>query len=224
MLTREPRGQIIFATDPASQDYVMVRGATRNQEVWRAKTAGDAAGETDEQRLDRLEREEAEAAEEQERNAMQELEAETVDAKREMAVADALDEIRTRNARIERAVGADGLDALVGRGPADDADDERARQEREDEEAARKAFAFARAQQALEEPMDVNEDDGDTNGAESSGSSSTSALAPAPAAVKPTPAAAVPAKDPAAPSFKRQVKKKKDHGALLGIKKKPALV
>merc|ERR1712000_603263 len=46
--------------------------------------------------------------------AMQELETKTLDAKREMAVADALDEIRTRNARNER-MGKDGAEVTVAR-------------------------------------------------------------------------------------------------------------
>ena len=81
-------------------DYTCERGAKRNFEVWR-KADGDDDGahklETDEERLDRLEAEEAE------RGVMEVLEGKVVDAKREMEIADALDEIRTRNARIQRA-------------------------------------------------------------------------------------------------------------------------
>ncbi|KAL8736623.1 MAG: hypothetical protein Q9181_002300, partial [Wetmoreana brouardii] len=93
-------GEITFKTDPRNMDYECERGARRNFEVWR-QGAGDGK-ETDEERLDRLEREEHE---EEEKSAMEELEAKVVDAKQEMAIADALDEIRTRNARNERKGG-----------------------------------------------------------------------------------------------------------------------
>jgi hypothetical protein len=61
-----------------------------------------------------------------------------------MQVADALDEIRVRNARIER--GERGLkeeDAIAA--VRDTVEEERLRAEREDEEAARRAFAEATA-------------------------------------------------------------------------------
>ncbi|KAK6203904.1 Pre-mRNA-splicing factor cwf16 [Pestalotiopsis sp. IQ-011] len=121
--------EITFVTDPKNGDYRCERGAKRNVEPWRQNTED----ETDEQRLARLEQEE------EERNAMVELEAKTVDAKREMAVADALDEIRTRNARLQRAE-RDGVEFTV----AAPEDDDAARQDREDEEAAKAAFAAPR--------------------------------------------------------------------------------
>lgn len=205
-------GQITFKTDPKNQDYACESGAKRSTEPWRV-----GRDETDEERLDRLEREE------EERNAMVELEAKTVDAKREMAVADALDEIRTRNARLERA-NQEGVEV----GVALPVDDEAERQEREDAEAARRAFEFARqVDRMTEEVLDDGFDD-----AVASGSSSTSALTPEPnggATSKPGSAATASAasassKDMPPPSFKRVVKKKKDHSAALGIKKKPSLV
>ncbi|KAI3401001.1 hypothetical protein diail_706 [Diaporthe ilicicola] len=139
--------EITFKTDPKNQDYTCERGAKRNTEPWRKV---EDESETDEQRLDRLEKEE------EERNAMEELEAKTIDAKRDMAVADALDEIRTRNARMERA-NHDGMlgDATVVR-PDDDL---RRQEDEEDEEAYRKAIAAAKAQQESWEV--VEEDDGD---------------------------------------------------------------
>lgn len=107
------------------------KGAKRNTEPWRA-----APEETDEERLDRLEREE----EEESKNAMAELEAKTVDAKREMAVADALDEIRTRNAAREAAA---TQDPSIGSTDLSlpSAQEE---QDRLDAEEARKAFQRAR--------------------------------------------------------------------------------
>lgn len=190
--------EITFRTDPKNNDYAMVSGARRNVEPWRSRENAD---ETLEARLDRLEREEAEAAGEEDRNAMEELEAKNADARREMAAADALDEIRQRNARVHRSEkeGVDFADAVVRGG-----DEERQRQEAEDTEAARMAFSglLRKKSQAGTgaEPQEtilstVVEED-----------------APAPAAAAP------------APTFKRTVKKKKDHAALLGIKKKPSLV
>ena len=158
---------------------------------------GGGKQESDEERLDRLEAEEAE------KNAMQELETKTLDAKREMAVADALDEIRTRNARNER-MGKDGLDVTVAR---ETIDEEKKRQEREDEEAAR--MAFQKRHDAMEEVIDDEEyDDADSGMTMASASPITKE-----ADLEMPP-----------PTFKRVVKKKKDHAAALGIKKKPSLV
>lgn len=228
-------GEIRFRTDPANQDYVCESGAHRNTDPWKrgagAAEGGDgvAPDETDEERLDRLEHEE------EERNAMVELEAKTVDAKREMAVADALDEIRTRNARIARA-DRDGVEVVVTQA----VDEERERQEREDEEAARRAFAFARAQTALEEVViDGGEDDDAAAVAANGGSgydglATSSAAGPSAAAASThvkvsgiKPIAAAPKQStstdmpppPVPTSFKRQVKKKTDRAALLGDRK-----
>ncbi len=195
--------EITFCTDPKNNDYAMVAGAVRNMEPWRDRAAED---ESLEARLDRLEREEAEAAGEEEKNAMEELEAKNADARREMAAADALDEIRQRNARVHRSEknGVDFADVVVR-----SEDEERARQDAEDAEAARRAFARASIHSKTEEPAAVlgtvaEEDE---------------PLAARAAVVSEMPPPAIPV-----PSFKRTVKKKKDLSALLGIKKKPALV
>ncbi|KAI1754473.1 DUF572-domain-containing protein [Xylaria castorea] len=199
--------EICFKTDPKNNDYACERGARRNTEPWRV-----GREETDEERLDRLEKEE------EERDAMVELEAKTVDAKREMAVADALDEIRTRNARVERA-DRDGLEASVA--PAIDGEAER--QEREDAEAARRIFSARHLDDMIAEEII---DDGESTSAsspslpqESDGSISKPKAAPTSSG-----SANGISTDMPPPSFKRVVKKKKDHGALLGIKKKPSLV
>lgn len=219
--------EITFKTDPKNQDYTCERGAKRSTEPWRRGVDDE---ETDEQRLDRLEREE------EERNAMEELEAKTVDARREMAVADALDEIRTRNARLERA---DRGGLLGGEASAlrPEADDRRRREEEED------AAAWARAQEGLEEAIEeaiVEEEEerspalsgsgSNGNGASSAASpASSSPMPPPPLAKKveeapPAPAVKRRADDEApAPSFKRQVKKRKEV-LLPGLKKKPSLV
>lgn len=189
-------GEITFKTDPKNMDYECERGAKRNTEPWRMN--GGGLQESDEERLDRLEREE------EEKNAMQELETKTLDAKREMAVADALDEIRTRNARNERS-GTDGVELGAARETRDEV---RERQDREDEEAARRAFM--RRQEDLGEVID-DEDVEDDAGVGSSASAAAPITKEAAMEMPP-------------PTFKRVVKKKKDHGALLGIKKKPSLV
>jgi hypothetical protein len=187
--------EITFKTDPKNMDYECERGAKRNTEPWRKD--GASKEETEEEMYDRIEREE------EERNAMVELETKTLDAKREMAVADALDEIRTRNARNER-VGLDGVEASVSRGTKDD---ERERQEREDEETARRAFM--RRQEAMEEIIEDDEYmDGEVSAA---GPSSASVVKPVSTEMPP-------------PSFKKVPKKKKDFSAALGIKKKTPLV
>ncbi|KHN94644.1 cell cycle control protein cwf16 [Metarhizium album ARSEF 1941] len=193
--------EIIFRTDPKNNDYAMVRGAVRNMEPWRNRVMEE---ETIDERLDRLELEEAEAAGEEEKNAMADLEAKNADARREMAAADMLDEIRQRNARIHRSEkeGTDYADTIVRA-----EDEERAGQEKEDEEAAKKAFEDARLRiEALSCGLD------DSSGSEEMLQQPQSVYDSPPVALVPP------------PSFKRVVKKKKDHSALLGIKKKPTLV
>ncbi|RKF77092.1 Pre-mRNA-splicing factor cwf16 [Golovinomyces cichoracearum] len=191
-------GEITFKTDPKNMDYECERGAKRNTEPWRMNGGGKQ--ESDEERLDRLEREE------EEKNAMQELEIKTIDAKREMAVADALDEIRTRNARNER-VGKNGQDVTVIRESIDEA---KRRQELEDEETARRAFL--RAQEALEEIIEEDQEENPKN-------FNTSSTTP-----DDHDRNLMPPPQPPRKEFKRVVKKKKDHAAILGIKKKPSLV
>ena len=222
--------EIVFRTDPRSQDYICEKGAKRNTDPWKRGLGDDPTrDETDEQRLDRLEREmaEAEGSGDAERNAMAELEAKTADAKREMAVADALDEIRSRNARIERAK-KEGVEVeVVDRGVSAE-EEERRRLEREDEEAARRAFAFARGQEALEEVvMEEGEGEGEGSGGGTPATAETRGLMgppPVPTPVVPVKVVEAPVVEAPAPSFKRTVKKKKDHAALLGIKKKQPLV
>jgi hypothetical protein len=129
--------------------------------------------------LDRLEAEEAE------RDSMADLEAKTLDAKTEMAVADALDEIRTRNARLER-IGDAEQHTLIRK--QDSLEKDLAQQDLEDDKIAKQAFR-AKTEELLQI---VVEDVAET--------------------------------ETAAPSFARVVKKKKDLGAALGIKKKPSLI
>ncbi|KAL8996394.1 MAG: hypothetical protein Q9169_004085 [Polycauliona sp. 2 TL-2023] len=185
--------EITFKTDPKGMDYTCERGAKRNFEVWR-QGGGTPAGETDEERLDRLE------AEMGEKSAMEELEAKVVDAKQEMAIADALDEIRTRNARNERAGGKEVVDVVK-----EEIDSERRRVEREDEEMARRAFMT----ETGEKVRRIGEEEEEEDGVAMSAAVKNDAVSMPP---------------PPVPAFKRVVKKKKDLGAALGIKKKSALV
>ena len=137
-------------------DYTCEKGAKRNFESWRDPESTELK-ETDEERLDRLEREEAEEAENAEKNAMEELEEKMEDSKREMQIADALDEIRTRNARIERGEkrGAKEEEALE---RVRDAElERREQQEREDEEAAKMAFETRQAEnKGVDESVQLN--------------------------------------------------------------------
>ncbi|KAH6892061.1 cell cycle control protein cwf16 [Thelonectria olida] len=200
--------EIIFRTDPKSSGYAMVKGAVRNMEPWRNRETEE---ETVEQRLDRLEREEAEEAGEEEKNAMADLEAKNADARREMAAADALDEIRQRNARINRSEkeGVDFADSIVRT-----EDEEREQQEREDDEAAKRAFGVARTY------LDVVDEE--TDGPSTLVSNTESTMSSM--AALSTTGIADEEKAAPVPTFKRAVKKKKNHAALLGIKKKPSLV
>lgn len=129
--------EITFKTDPKNMDYVCEKGAKRNFEPWRDPHA-DSYHETEEETLARLEREEGEEHEREEKDKMEALEEKMQDSKREMAIADALDEIRTRNARIERNEARGDEAALVT--VKDEVDEERLKAEREDEEAAKRAF------------------------------------------------------------------------------------
>ncbi|KAF2096015.1 DUF572-domain-containing protein [Rhizodiscina lignyota] len=171
--------EITFKTDPKHMDYECERGARRNFEPWRESKLAE---ETEEERLDRLEREEAE------KDVMQDLEAKALDAKTEMEIENKLDEIQMRNAGRERAAKGDVELAKSL------ADERRAREEKEDEEAARRAFASGLGEEEILDGEDGYFDD-----------------------------EAAPPTDPV-PSFKRVVKKKKDYGTALGIKKKKALV
>jgi hypothetical protein len=121
-------GEITFKTDPKNMDYECERGAKRNFEPWREAKLNE---ENEEERLDRIEQEEAE------RDAMKELETKVLDAKTEMAIADALDEIRSRNARMENAE-RNGTSTDI---QVDNVDERRKKQEEEDAEAARQAFS-----------------------------------------------------------------------------------
>ncbi|KAJ5786453.1 uncharacterized protein N7503_011665 [Penicillium pulvis] len=195
-------GEITFKTDPKNMDYVCESGAKRNFEAWRDSKDGKY-NETQEETLDRLEREENTEQEQLERDKMAELEDKMQDSKREMQIADALDEIRTRNARIQRneAKGEETALEVV----RDDQYAVRLQQEKEDEEAARRAFMTADGERIKrivedEEPIVAA-------GRPESSKSAAEQMPP-----------------PATTSFARVKKAKKSSVTKLGIKKKPSLV
>ncbi|KAF3920075.1 hypothetical protein AA313_de0200469 [Arthrobotrys entomopaga] len=194
--------EIVFKTDPKNMDYECEKGAVRNFEPWRDQQAIE---ETEEERLNRLEEQ---IQEEEDENAMARLETKTLDSKREMAIADALDEIRTRNARIEKADGGAVLDAITTIQEARDEEEERLA--REDEEAAKRAFQTSDGDH-VRRLVD------DQNGQPSSSKQPKGVITFA----EEKDAVAVASAD--IPSFKRQPKKKKDLAGALGIKKKPKI-
>lgn len=203
--------ELTFKTDPKNNDYMAEKGMKRNFEPWRE---AKLAEETEEERLDRLEREEAEA------DPMAELENKTMDAKTEMAIADKLDEIRTRNARMERKDrelgGADGVDAAAVR-LAEERDEERERQEREDEEAAKAAFRTGTGEK-VRRLVDEDDDGNLVHNPEESAAFERKEF-------DTTPVNANIDRDPTPPvTFARSKKRKQDLGAALGIKKKKASV
>ncbi|KAJ1930359.1 Pre-mRNA-splicing factor cwf16 [Tieghemiomyces parasiticus] len=93
--------EITFKTDPENLDYVAEHGAKRNFESAKATT------QTPE------ERRQAKEAAEEELDPMKALENRTAESKREMEMIDALDELRTRNARAERIGNDQLLDKLA---------------------------------------------------------------------------------------------------------------
>lgn len=193
-------GEITFRTDPKNMDYECEKGAKRNFEPWR-DSKSEKYNETEEETLTRLEREENEEQEQLERDKMAELEEKMQDSKREMAIADALDEIRTRNARIER--NESKSDEVALNLARDEVDEAKLQAEKEDEEAARRAFMTASGEKVKriveeEEPA-----------------------APAgPSEPKPSQIQM----PPPSTSFARVKRPKKPAVTSLGIKKKPSLI
>ena len=198
--------EITFKTDPKQMDYTCEKGAKRNFEPWR--TGGESNQmETEEERLDRLEAEEAAQG-----DVMEQLEAKVVDAKREMDIADALDEIRTRNARIQRAEGKAEIDAAVEIAEEKRrlAEEEKRKIEEADAETARRAFA--KRSQVQEDSIGQAERKASGHERESQFADDTVEGQGNPLEHGDNP-----------PTFKKVMKKKKDFAAALGIKKKPTL-
>lgn len=121
--------EITFKTDPKNTDYSAEHGASRNFEPWREERVVE-----EEDRLARLE--------EEENNPMKALENRTVDAKREMDILDALQDIRARNARNERVGQASDLvSRMAGEEEETEEEKERRLAEEEDEMLVREVFS-----------------------------------------------------------------------------------
>lgn len=132
--------EITYKTDPKNADYSAEHGAKRNFEPWREERA-----EEERVRTRRLL--------EETHNPMKALENKTYDSKRELDIVEALDEIRTLNAKMER-VDADIIFERIATEPIRTTSDtvERIRYEQEeDDKIIREAFARVQAKQ--DEPL-----------------------------------------------------------------------
>lgn len=152
---------------PRNSDYTCEHGAQRNFEPWRATD-----DKKDEDKLARLE--------EEENDPMAALENKAVDSKREMDILDALQSIKSRNARLERAGKEDSeriLEHVSSRTEVGDStvevrlseyEAQRKREEEEDEEEVRRVFGRA----YLDGVPDIELDHAGTDGPSSATSSS----------------------------------------------------
>ncbi|EPQ58522.1 DUF572-domain-containing protein [Gloeophyllum trabeum ATCC 11539] len=121
--------EITFKTDPKNTDYAAEHGASRNFEPWREEQAVE-----EEDRLAKLEEEES--------NPMKALENRTIDSKREMDILDALQDIRAKNARLERVGQSADIAAKLHMEEIETEEDRQKKQlEEEDEELVRRVFA-----------------------------------------------------------------------------------
>ncbi|BFZ55202.1 Pre-mRNA-splicing factor cwf16 [Savitreella phatthalungensis] len=139
---------ITFKTDPKNADYTAESGATRNYEPWRPDGDGDGDATDEEAELEKAALE---------TDAMQKLEAKTLDAKREMDIADALDNLRSRNAQRAK-IDPHTLAARLEARAAEADDDEQPPGASDDDEldAARKVFETGRVRRLAD--MDEQDD------------------------------------------------------------------
>ncbi|KAM0788964.1 hypothetical protein ACM66B_003037 [Microbotryomycetes sp. NB124-2] len=191
--------EITFKTDPKNTDYQAEHGASRNFEPWR--DTGEQEKDID--KLDLLEQQEEE-------DAMAKLESKAIDSKREMDILDALQEIKARNSRLDKAgkkdvdadkilarvtAGFDGApDVDVVRRKLDENELRRKQEEAEDEEEVRRVFGRAYVEGVPDIELDedaTTEDDSEPGtprdegeAASAQSSSSSSAVAVKQAAVK----------------------------------------
>ncbi|GAA6016151.1 hypothetical protein JCM10207_004461 [Rhodosporidiobolus poonsookiae] len=183
--------EITFKTDPKNSDYNCEHGAQRNFEPWRATE--------EKEDVDKLA-----LLEEEENNPMEALENKAIDSKREMDILDALQEIRSRNSRIDTAAKGDldrVLDHVSSRAEVADLDEarklrdfqrQRTKEEEEDEEEVRRVFGRAYLDGVpdieLDEPGDSSSGSEPTTPRDgedllvASGSGATSTSTPKPAA------------------------------------------
>ena len=150
--------EITFKTDPKNTDYAAEHGASRNFEPWKVAEPTDEDADP----LAHLIEEEERQGEEL--DPMKALEQRTLESKREMDIADALQDLRTRNARNER-VNVEAVTESLGKTRRyDPEEEERKKAEEEDEDLVKRYFG------RLEEA---------SGSGYRSGESSTSALADA---------------------------------------------
>jgi hypothetical protein len=130
--------EITFKTDPRNADYTVEHGVSRNFEPWRENKEGEEAGKDPLAHL--LEEEGIEESDDE--DPMKALERRTEESKREMEVMDALQDIRSRNARMDRVNVDDVLQKHLnkGKGKLTAEELERMRQEEEDEVLIKKYF------------------------------------------------------------------------------------
>lgn len=128
--------EITFRTDPRNTDYAAEHGASRNFEPWREK-GEEAPPEEEEDPLDRLLAEEAEQDGESDLDPMAALEQRTKESRREMDIADALTDIRTRNARASKVDLEDVAATAAARRTAEEEETRRKERAEEDAEVAK---------------------------------------------------------------------------------------
>jgi len=129
-----------------NSDYNAEHGAQRNFEPWRKEE-----GEKEIDKLDLLEEEEARA-----NNPMEALENKAIDSRREMDILDALQSIKSRNARLERAAATGDEEKILDRVSSaveigdreveqklSEFEKQRKKDEEEDEEEVRRVFGRA---------------------------------------------------------------------------------
>ncbi|KAJ2812904.1 Pre-mRNA-splicing factor cwf16 [Coemansia furcata] len=132
--------EITFKTDPENVNYEVEKGALRNFEPWREEKA--LKDEKQQTKID-----------EEENNPIKALENRTEQSRREMDIMDALDELRTQNAKGERVAEAAVLEAIANRGEEEETL-KRLAEDEEDEQLAKQAFQTAggrRIKRACEE-------------------------------------------------------------------------
>lgn len=133
--------EITFKTDPKNADYTVEHGVSRNFEPWREGRDEKEEGEAGKDPLAHLLEEEG-IEESDDEDPMKALERRTQESRREMEVMDALQDIRSRNARLDRVNVDDVLESYLdkGKGKVTAEDVERLRQEEEDEVLVKKYF------------------------------------------------------------------------------------
>lgn len=140
--------EITFKTDPRNADYTVEHGVSRNFEPWREAREDAEEGDDGDPLAHLLKEDGIDVDGDDDEDPMKALEKRMEESKREMEIMDALQDIRTRNARNERVGDTDEVlarleakkrerDLLKGPSPEEL---ERMRQEEEDEILVRKHF------------------------------------------------------------------------------------